>query len=339
MKFKKIKLLVVFLFVFMLFGCGKSNENNEAKQEKEIVLKVAHVEPETRSTNRALLIFKEEVEEASKGSIKIEIYPNGALGGDVQLTESVAMGTIDMALPSTSVLTSYTDNFGILDMPYLFISSEAAFNAMDGKMGEYFNEALKSSGLVNLGYTYNGPRSITNSVREVKKPEDLKGIKVRVMESPVFIDFFRTLGANPTPMSFTEVYTALQQGAVEAQENPPSLIFANKFYEVQKFLSITEHVHNFLAFIMNAEKFNSLSDEQKAILQEKAKKYIENQRKMELEDNNKYIELLGTEGKLKVNILTADEKEEFKKALQPMYDKYKKNFGDDLFKIADEYNK
>ena len=332
MKFKKIKLLVVFLFVFMLFGCGKSNENNEAKQEKEIVLKVAHVEPETRSTNRALLIFKEEVEEASKGSIKIEIYPNGALGGDVQLTESVAMGTIDMALPSTSVLTSYTDNFGILDMPYLFTSSEAAFNAMDGKMGEYFNETLKSSGLVNLGYTYNGPR-------EVKKPEDLKGIKVRVMESPVFIDFFRTLGANPTPMSFTEVYTALQQGAVEAQENPPSLIFANKFYEVQKFLSITEHVHNFLAFIMNAEKFNSLSDEQKAILQEKAKKYIENQRKMELEDNNKYIELLGTEGKLKVNILTADEKEEFKKALQPMYDKYKKNFGDDLFNIADEYNK
>ena len=270
---------------------------------------------------------------------KIEIYPNGALGGDVQLTESVAMGTIDMALPSTSVLTSYTDNFGILDMPYLFTSSEAAFNAMDGKMGEYFNETLKSSGLVNLGYTYNGPRSITNSVREVKKPEDLKGIKVRVMESPVFIDFFRTLGANPTPMSFTEVYTALQQGAVEAQENPPSLIFANKFYEVQKFLSITEHVHNFLAFIMNAEKFNSLSDEQKAILQEKAKKYIENQRKMELEDNNKYIELLGTEGKLKVNILTADEKEEFKKALQPMYDKYKKNFGDDLFNIADEYNK
>ena len=336
MKFKKINLLMLCLFILMLFGCGKTKENNETK---EIVLKVAHVEPETRSTNRALLIFKQEVEEATNGSIKIEIYPNGALGGDVQLTESVAMGTIDMALPSTSVLTSYTDNFGILDMPYLFKSSEAAFKAMDGKMGEYFNETLKSSGLINLGYTYNGPRSITNSVREIKKPEDLKGIKVRVMESPVFIDFFRTLGANPTPMSFTEVYTALQQGAVEAQENPPSLIFANKFYEVQKYLSVTEHVHNLLAFIMNAEKFNSLSDEQKNILQEKAKKYIENQRNMELEDNNKYIELLGTEGKLKINILTADEKEEFKKALQPMYDKYKKNFGDDLFNIADEYNK
>ena len=335
MKFKKINLLMLCLFILMLFGCGKTKENNETK---EIVLKVAHVEPETRSTNRALLIFKQEVEEATNGSIKIEIYPNGALGGDVQLTESVAMGTIDMALPSTSVLTSYTDNFGILDMPYLFKSSEAAFKAMDGKMGEYFNETLKSSGLINLGYTYNGPRSITNSVREIKKPEDLKGIKVRVMESPVFIDFFRTLGANPTPMSFTEVYTALQQGAVEAQENPPSLIFANKFYEVQKYLSVTEHVHNFLAFIMNAEKFNSLSDEQKNILQEKAKKYIEIQRNMELEDNNKYIELL-TEGKLKINILTADEKEEFKKALQPMYDKYKKNFGDDLFNIANEYNK
>ena len=133
MKFKKINLLVLCLFILMLFGCGKNAENNEIKETKEIVLKVAHVEPETRSTNKALLIFKKEVEEATNGSIKIEIYPNGALGGDVQLTESVAMGTIDMALPSTSVLTSYTDNFGILDMPYLFKSSEAAFNAMDGK--------------------------------------------------------------------------------------------------------------------------------------------------------------------------------------------------------------
>ena len=116
MKFKKINLLVVFLFVFMLFGCGKSNENNEAKEEKEVVLKVAHVEPETRSTNRALLIFKEEVEEASKGSIKIEIYPNGALGGDVQLTESVAMGTIDMALPSTSVVKRRFLRFSVITL-------------------------------------------------------------------------------------------------------------------------------------------------------------------------------------------------------------------------------
>ena len=329
-------ILIMIVCLLFLLSCGE--KKTESTSEK-IKIKVAVIGNENHQSTIMANYFKEELEKLTENKFEIEIYPNGALGGDVQLTESVAMGTIDMALPSTSVLTSYTDNFGILDMPYLFISSEAAFNAMDGKMGEYFNETLKSSGLINLGYTYNGPRSITNSVREIKKPEDLKGIKVRVMESPVFIDFFRTLGANPTPMSFTEVYTALQQGAVEAQENPPSLIFANKFYEVQKYLSVTEHVHNFLAFIMNAEKFNSLSDEQKNILQEKAKKYIENQRKMELEDNNKYIELLGTEGKLKVNILTADEKEEFKKALQPMYDKYKKNFGDDLFNIADEYNK
>lgn len=329
--------LGISMLLLIFVGCG--DKSSDIPSEKEVILKVAHVEPESRSTNQALLIFKKEIEEASNGKMKIEIYPNGALGGDVQLTESVAMGTLDMALPSTSVLTSYTDNFGILDMPYLFNSSEIAFKAMDEEVGEYFNKILEDTGLINLGYIYNGPRSMTNSIRKISKPEDLKGMKVRVMESPVFIDFFRTLNANPTPMSFTEVYTALQQGAVEAQENPPSLIFANKFYEVQKYLSLTEHVHNFLAFIMNKNKYDSLTEEEKNILNEKARNYVINQRKMELEDNAKYIKLLETEGKLQVNLLSIEEKEKFREALKPMYEKYSKKFGKELFELADKYNK
>ncbi len=340
---KKGKLLCLTLSVLMsiglLTGCGSDKKEAGSGSSKATVMKIGHVEPEDRSTHKALLNFKKNVEERSKGSIKIEIYPNGALGGDVQLTEAVATGSLDMALPSTSVLTTYTDEFGVLDMPYIFKSSQAAFNALDGDVGKELAEKVKSKGIDILGYSYNGPRSTTSKVKPIEKPEDLQGLKMRVMESPIFIDYYKTLGANPTPMSFTELYTGLQQGTVEAQENPPSLTFANKFYEVQKYSSIDEHVHNFLAFMMNDAKFKSLSADDQKLLQEEAKKCVDEQRKMELKDNEKAIKDLETIGKLQTNILTADQKAAMRKALQPMYDKYQAKFGKALFDLCEKYNK
>lgn len=326
---KRFKLLVLAMTAMIsigaLTGCGGGSDKGNGGKNSAVTLKIGHVEPEDRSTHKALLDFKKNVEERSKGRLKIEIYPNGSLGGDVQLTEAVATGSLDMALPSTSVLTTYSDEFGILDMPYLFKSAQSAFAAMDGDVGKTLAEKVKAKGIDILGYTYNGPRSTTSKVKPIEKPEDLQGLKMRVMESPIFIDYYKTLGANPTPMSFTELYTGLQQGTVEAQENPPSLTFANKFYEVQKYSSIDEHVHNFLAFLINDNKFKSLSAEDQKILTEEAKKYVDEQRKMELKDNEKAIKDLETVGKLKTNILTADQKAAMRKALQPMYENMKPN--------------
>ena len=309
MKRSKLVCLSLSLLVSigLLAGCG--GEKKEAGKASETVLKIGHVEPEDRSTHKALLNFKKKVEERSKGSLKIEIYPNGALGGDVQLSEAVATGSLDMALPSTSV-----------------------------DVGKELNGKIASKGIDILGYSYNGPRSTTSKVKPIVTPEDLKGLKMRVMESPIFIDFYKTLGANPTPMSFTELYTGLQQGTVEAQENPPSLTFANKFYEVQKYSTIDEHVHNFLAFLINDAKFKSLSADNQKILQEEAKAYVDEQRKMELADNEKAIKDLETIGKLQTNILTADQKSAMRKALQPMYDKYEAKFGKALFDLCEKYN-
>ncbi|MGO1580898.1 MAG: TRAP transporter substrate-binding protein [Peptoniphilaceae bacterium] len=337
-------ILIISMFAIFVTACGKkenvSNDNgNKAQSNNDsITIKIGHVEPEDRSTHKALVKFKENVEEKSEGTLTIEIYPNGSLGGDVQLTESVSMGTLDIALPSTSVLTAYTEEFGILDMPYIFKNTDSAFAALDGDVGKYFNEKLKEQGINNLGYSYNGPRSTTTSSRPIEKPEDLKGIKMRVMESPIFIDFYKTLGANPTPMSFTELYTGLQQGTVDAQENPPSLILSNKFYEVQKYLSVDEHVHNFLAVIMNQQKFDSLNQDQQKIIIEESKKFVDNQRTMELEDNEEAITKLGEEGGLIVNRLNDNQKEEFAKALKPMYEKYETSFGKDLFEMCEKYN-
>ncbi len=344
---KKRKLLVAaLLLISLLFVTACSNKGSNAGDEAQAktdstttTIKIGHVEPENRSTHKALLEFKKNIEEKSDGRLSIEIFPNGSLGGDVQMTESVAMGTLDATLPSSSVLTTYSDEFGILDMPWLFLSSEDAFEALDGDVGEYFNKKLEDQGLKCLGYVYNGPRSTTTSSGPIEKPDDLKDIKMRVMESPIFIDFYKTLGANPTPMSFTELYTGLQQGTVEAQENPPSLTFANKFYEVQGYQTIDEHVHNFLPFLINKGVYDNLDDDLKTLLDDEAKEYVKLQRDMEIKDNEKAIKDLEEIGGLKTNKLNSEQKKAFKDAVSPMYEKYKSEFGEELFEMCEKYNK
>lgn len=319
---------------------GKSKGNQSSDEPGVITIKIGHVEAEDRSTHQALVqYFKEPVEAKTNGAVKVEIHPNSALGGDAELTESVAMGSLDAALPSTSVLVTYDPKFGIMDMPWLFTEPENAFAAMDGEMGQYFNEKLETVGIHCLGYSYNGLRSMTNSARPITCPADLKGLKMRVMENPVFIDFFNTLGANATPMGFNELFTGLQQKTVDGQENPPSLMYATKFQEVQKYLSLTEHTNNFLGFIINKDFYdNKLNDEQRQIITEAAAEFVKQQRAMELADTDLYVKKLEEEH-MEVNYLTEEQKEEFKTALAPMYEKYRGEFGDELFDIAEKYNK
>ena len=319
---------------------GESAAGEQGNQSAATVtIKIGHVEAEDRSTHQALVkYFKDVVEEKSNGSIKVEIHPNSALGGDSELTESVAMGTLEAALPSTSVLVTYSPDFGVMDMPWLFSNPEDAFAAMDGDMGDYFNEKLENVGIHCLGYSYNGLRSMTNNVHPITKPEDLKGLKMRVMENQVFIDFFNTLGASATPMGFNELFTGLQQNTVDGEENPPSLIYASKFQEVQKYLSVTEHVNNFLGFIMNKDFYDSMTPEQQQIVTDAAAEFVKQQRQMELSDTQTYVEKLESEG-MQVNTLTAEEKAVFKDALTPMYDKYKKEFGENVFTMAEKYEK
>ncbi|WP_294148677.1 TRAP transporter substrate-binding protein [uncultured Clostridium sp.] len=357
---KAKKVMALGLAAVMAFGlsaCGGRNAGNQAAQTQApaaegdnaaesqggqasaaaVTIKIGHVEAEDRSTHKALVeYFKKTVEEKSGGTIKVEIHPNSALGGDSELTESVAMGTLEAALPSTSVLVAYSPDFGVMDMPWLFSNAENAFAAMDGDMGNYFNEKLEAVGIHSLGYSYNGLRSMTNNVRPITKPEDLKGLKMRVMENQVFIDFFNTLGASATPMSFSELFTGLQQNTIDGQENPPSLIYASKFQEVQKYLSVTEHVNNFLGFIMNKNFYDGLTAEQQQIITEAAAEFVKEQRKMELEDTNLFVEKLEEDG-MQVNRLTEEDKAVFKEALAPMYDKYKAQFGEEVFNMAEKY--
>lgn len=334
---KVINSLILLLFVVILVGCSKNTANNSVNSKSDgesadnnIIIKYGMISSETHSTYLAAEKFAQEVGEKSNGRIKVEIYPNGQLGGDVQLTESVSSGVVQMALPATTVLTSFNEIWGVLDMPYLFNDSEKAFAALDGDVGKALEPYFDEINAINLGYEFNGIRNVTNNIRPINTPEDLKGIKLRVMESPVFIDSFSALGTNPTPMSFNELFTGLQQGTVDGQENPASLIYESKFNEVQKYFSETKHCYNFCPAIINKEFFNSLSPEDQQIIKSAGKTWLTDwQREQEVSGNEDYIKKLAESG-VECNKISDEDMKLFVEKVQSVYDKYQEKFGEIL---------
>lgn len=344
---KKVLSLFLVLMMVLTFsvGCKKAESvpaagtpATETPVVEKVVIKVGHIVSEDTATHRACVAFKDYVEKESAGSIEVQLFPNGQLGGDLQLTEAVALNTLQIAIPSTAVLTAYDPIFGLLDLPFIFKDVEAGFNALDGDLGAKLDEKLLGVGLYNLGYSYNGARSMSNNVRPITEPKDLEGIKMRVMESPVFIDMFKYLGANPTPMSFGEVFTGLQQGTVDGQENAPALVYASKFYEVQKFYSLTGHVQSYLVNIMNADFFNALPAEQQKVVNDGARQFlVEAERTDEINDNIATVDKLIETG-MAVNEISPENMKKFMEALVPMHEQYKAEFGQEWFDLIAKYN-
>ena len=328
------KLLVI---VSLLLVCALLATAPAFAAGQKTTLKIGHVEAENRSTHQALVKFKERVEAESGGNITVEIYPNASYGNDAQMVAAVAMGALQMTLPSTGNMAPYSDRWGIFDVPFLFTSVQSAFNAVDGKIGDYLNALLKSTGTISLGYTYNGVRSMTNNVRPIHEPSDCKGIVFRIMDSAVFRVMFQSLGANPTPIAFSEVYTALQTGVAEGQENAASLTYAMKFHEVQKYFSRTEHVFSFLPIVTNEIWYKSLNAANKAVIDKNIPIMIAEQREMEVASNDEFIKRIADSG-VAVNNITPENHQKFVDAVQPVYVEYIAKWGQEIFDLAEYYN-
>lgn len=341
---KKLILAVMLIScLLVLAACGQKQAEapaqNDAPEEKKVVIKIAHVEADTDTLQACGLLFKDYAEKESGGTIEVQLYPNSELGADRQATEAVALGTVQMALPGTATLTLYTPKFGICDMPFIFSDTDSAFQALDNELGAKLNESLANTGLMNLGYYMIGERHVSNNIRPINEPADMKGIDIRVMESPVYIGLFKALGANPTPINFGELYTALQQGTVDAEDNPASIVYTSKFYEVQKFYSLTGHTLSFGGVVINEKFFNSLSEKQQNIVKEGAKKFfVDEQRAMKLKDADSYLDKLKGEG-MTINDITPENKKKFMDAVIPMYEDFKKDIPQELFDLAVKYNK
>lgn len=305
----------------------------------EYTIKVAYIGSDSHPTMRAMKeYFVKPIEEGSQGRIKVELYPNAQLGGDREISEGVQMGTIQMAIPASAPLAGFDKRVQVLELPYLFTTKKAAFEAADGILGEKLNSYLAAKGMLILGFQENGFRHVTNNRGPVKTPADLKGIKIRTMENPIHLAFFKAVGANPTPMSWGELYTALQQGTVDAQENPYAMIVDGKFYEVQKYVSETGHVFSFEVLIANKKFMDNLPADLNALVVKSAREATLKQREYMDEEEAAFKDEVLKAGMI-ANSLTPEEKQPFVDAAEKVYPMFEKDFGEEVMEILKQVRK
>lgn len=234
----------------------------------ETVIKVGHGANEQYHMHRALLKFEELVEAGSDGEIDVQIFPSSQMGPDREMIEGVQTGVLEMAVPPSSFFAGWDPAFAVIELPYMYASKEIALKTFASEAGDEMLKRLENQGLVGLGWLENGLRHVTNNVRPIMAPADLEGVKLRTMKVPAHVDTFTTLGANPTPMNFGEVYSALQQGVIDGQENPIALIDSQRFYEVQKHVSLTGHVFTVYIPVISQDFFSTLSEEHQALVKD-----------------------------------------------------------------------
>jgi len=283
---------------------------------------------------QSLQYFKEVVEKNSDGKIEVVLFHSSQLGDDRNMMEALKMGTQEMTCPSTAPMTAFINAFKIYDLPFIFANEEVADYILDGPVGKKLLDMLPDQGLVGLAYWENGFRMLTNSSRPVQSPEDLKGMKIRTMENPIHLAAFRTMGSNPTPMAFGELFSAMQQKVVDGQENPWGTIFLQNFFEVQKYATDTGHVYSPFVLLISKKFWDKLPDDLKAVVQDAADQSKVHNRALNRKMNAEYLEKL--KEKMDVVILTPEQKAAFQKACQPIYEQFGKDIGEDLIKEVQE---
>jgi TRAP-type transport system periplasmic protein len=331
---KKALLLLVVFSLFVLSACSQESSNGGAKEDAknesgEKLMKLAVVTSEDRSLTKGLEKFGELVESKTNGSIKVEVYPNGQLGGDREVFESLQFGSIQGTTMSTGPIAQFVPKFNVFDLPFLFPNSEIAYEVLDGKIGTDLLAELESQNVIGLNYWENGFRHLTNGKKEVKTPEDVEGLKVRTLENDLHMDIWSELGANPTPMAFTELFAGLQQGVVDGQENPVGNVTSNKFYEVQKYLTKTGHVYNASPFLISKDFWNSLSEEEQKAVREAADEARDYQRELNQQEDGEGYKFLAENG-MTITDLSDEEKEKFLDKVKPVYDKYSSTIGEEF---------
>jgi tripartite ATP-independent transporter DctP family solute receptor len=272
----------------------------------------------------AIDTFAKEVEKRTSGRYKVQTFYNGSLGGERESIEAVQLGTQELAFSSSGPVPNFVPETKVLDVPFLFRDKAHARAVLDGPVGQELLAKFDAKGFKALAWAENGFRHMTNSKRDVKAPEDLKGLKMRTMENPVHIAAYKGFGIITTPMAFPEVFTALQQGTVDGQENPLSVIIASKFDQVQKHLSLTGHVYSPCIFLMNKGAFDKLSAADKQAFLDAAKEATKANRARVDEDDAKGVADLRAKGMTVIDNL---DKAKFVQALAPVNAEFEKQFG------------
>ncbi len=328
-------ILTVFALIAGLLSCGgekkpAAGEAKAAEQKaaapKAVVLRVGHTLTEDSHYGVGLAKLAELVKAKSGGSLDVQVFGNSKLGNERDLIEGISLGTIEMCLSSTGPIPNFSKSFMVFDLPFIVQDRGKFFPILDGETGQKMLDSLTVKGIKGLVFFENGFRHITNSKRAINTPKDLAGLKIRTMENPVHLETFRTLGANPSPMPFGELFTALQQKTMDGQENPLLIIKTSKFYEVQKHLALTGHFYSPAVLMVNEKLFKGFTPDQQKALLDGAKEARDFERNFIIESEKKIVDELKKAG---MEVTTPD-KAVFQKATEAVYKKFEAEIGKEL---------
>ena len=269
----------------------------------------------------------------SGGKLKIQPFYDGSLGNDIAATSSVRTGSLDMVITSTAPLVGILPSIGVFDLPFLFNNEREADQVLDGKAGDYFTAKLMGLGLVNLAWWENGFRNTTNSKRAITRVEDFDGVKMRVMQNTVFIDTFKALGSNAVPMAYSEVYSALETKTVDGQENPFANIENSKFYEVQKYLTLTKHAYSPLVVLLSKKTWDTMSPAEQAALKDCAVVGRDEERRVNREQAVSSVTNLKAKGMV-VNEISPTEMQRIRERTKPVYEQHGKAIGEEALNLV-----
>lgn len=327
------KLVLLVMCAVLVFGAAQS-----AMAAKTYKMKLHSVGSETHQAHQSLLDFEKFVEEKTDGGVEVSLHINAALGGDRQVTEAMQLGTVECGIIGTSTLATFAPRYNVFDLPFAFKDFETANEIIDGPLSEMLEADLKPQGLRIIGWGVNGFRNVSNNEKPIHTPADMEGMKIRCMENPIHIATFKAMGANPTPMSFSELYTALAQGTVDGQDNPVVLTYSSKFYEVQDYYSLTGHIFAVAPLVMSETFFQSLPEEYQEVVLEAGKRYETSERAATQKQRVEMLELLKETG-MQVNALTDEERALFVEATAPVYDEFEDVVSTEIMEIIREGQK
>ena len=283
---KFLSLVLALPMAASLVACGGSKEEAPAAKEEtkteapaakeeaapgveytETTITWAHGAAETTSMHLAVLEFERLLEERSGGAVQVDVFPNQQLGGDREYTEAGTQGNVDMGSPTSSNIAGFIPSLNVLDAPFVVTDRDKMYEVLDGEFGKAVLDSMQTANLQGIGFLENGFRCLTTN-KEIKALSDMSGVKIRVMENDLHMTIWKSVGANPSPLAFGELYTALQQKTFDAQENPLELIYNTKFYEVQPYVYLTNHIYSAYLCWMNLDKWNSLNADTQALVLE-----------------------------------------------------------------------
>lgn len=316
---KKLGLFSVTLSaVMVLTACGGSEGGSTGDSDEVYTLQAGHSLPDDHPYHLGFLEMAENVEERTDGRVKIEVFANSEIGAERELTEGMGLGTVDLVVSSTAPVTNFVPELGVLDVPFLFKDRESAVEILEGDIGDELFAKMEENGIVGLSWGENGYRHITNAIRPINTPADLKGLKIRTQENEIHLAAFEALGAQPTPMAWTEAITALQQGVVDAQENPAIVADQFSLYEAnQKYMTLTGHVYSVAVYMMSKQTYDELPEDLRDIVVEEGQKAGAAERDLIVEMEKESLQTLKDNG---VEIIEEVDLAPFQEAVKPVYE-------------------